>query len=129
MELKEFIKEVILDITNAIDELKSELPNDAIIAPTNSNTDQKVNSDVGVLEVSYVDFEVAVTAASTDDTKKSAGGGIKVLAISIGGGTEKGNKELSERISRIKFSIPIVYPSTSVKKRPQTGGKAVLLTP
>lgn len=41
MKLKEFIKEVISDVTNAIKECQEELSNGAIISPTNSRAEEK----------------------------------------------------------------------------------------
>lgn len=126
MELKYFIKEVIRDITDAIKDCQEELDNGAIISPTNNNVVEKIRSESGNLKISYIDFEVAVTAASSVEANGEVKGGVEVsgsafgvnLAGKLGGKVKReGNKQIDENISRIKFSIPIVFPSQKVSER------------
>lgn len=97
--------------------------------PTNRMADEKVKSNAGDLKISYIDFEVAVSASSEIETNDTRRKGIEVsgsvLGLRIGGkiGNEnncEGNKQASENISRIKFSIPIVYPTKFVGERHST---------
>lgn len=129
MELKDFIKGVVFDITEAIKECQDELDNGSIVSPTNRMAAEKVKSNAGDLKISYIDFEVAVSASSEIETNDTRRKGIEVsgsvLGLRIGGkiGNEnncEGNKQASENISRIKFSIPIVYPTRFVGERHST---------
>lgn len=60
MELKDFIKGVIKDVTDAVKESQDTLDNGAIISPINSKASEVIRSTRGDLKVSYIDFEVAV---------------------------------------------------------------------
>ena len=100
MELKDFVKGVIFDITNAVKECQQELNNGAIICPTNSNTKEQVFSDKdGSLTISNVDFEVSVSVGSSNET----GGKI--------------NTTKDENVSKVRFSIPVVLPYTFVQRK------------
>ena len=77
MELKEFIKTAIADITGAVSELQNELDNGAIVSPSLPNPisngtikdpdNNKVNR-----RISQIDFDVAITVGDT--ATKEAGG-------------------------------------------------------
>ena len=53
MELKDFIKGVVFDISNAIEECQKELKNGTIVSPTNSKAEEKIRSKNGDLKISY----------------------------------------------------------------------------
>lgn len=120
MELKQFVKEVIFDITNAIEECQKDLNNGAIISPTNISTDSKdkIRTKEGDFSVSYIDFEVAVTAGDTTESESNIGGGIRVWGVSLAGNNKEDSKQTNENISKVKFSIPVVYPRIGVEKKP-----------
>lgn len=117
MDLKDFVKGVILDVTNAVKECQDEVKNGAIISPTNSKAPEKLRAEYGDLKISYIDFEVAVTAGTSTDINGEIGGGIKVLSSFIGAKASGDNKETNENVSKVKFSIPVVYPTFGVKER------------
>lgn len=114
MELKDFIKGVIFDITNAVKECQQELDNGAIIAPSNiywSKT--QVNPEgKGSLTVSDIDFEVSVSVGSSNEVS----GKITVLSAIVAGGIGGGNTTKDENVSKVKFSIPVVLPPHHVQK-------------
>lgn len=116
MELKEFIKTAITDITEAVSELQSELDNGAIVSPSipnpiaNSTIKDPNNENVN-RRISNVDFDVALTVGDTDTIESGGKVGIQILSAKICGE----NKTHTENVSRITFSIPIVLPTTYVK--------------
>lgn len=118
MDLKDFVKGVILDITNAVKECQDEVSNGAIISPTNSKAAEKVRASNGDLKISYIDFEVAVTAGTATGVNGEVKGGIKVLSSFIGSKIGGDSKETNENTSKVKFSIPVIYPTFGVKERP-----------
>jgi hypothetical protein len=69
-----------------------------------------------------VDFDIAVTAASGTKTK----GGIGVAIATVMLGSQGESAATDERISRLKFSLPIVLPS-SVAGAPEAGGHINLM--
>ena len=113
MELKDFIKGVLSDITEAIKESQAELNNGAIINPTASNTD---GNKVAVGKIDYrlqeVYFDVLVSVESEESSTTSGGLDIKIASIGANGQ----GRVAEEKTSRVKFSIPLVCPSVHVEK-------------
>jgi hypothetical protein len=58
--------------------------------------------------LSNVEFDIAVTA--TDGTKSKGGIGVAIASVVLGSQGE--SSKSNQQMSRIKFSIPIVFPST-----------------
>lgn len=127
MELKDFVKTAISDITDAIAECQKELENGSYIAPTvGRSTQGKIETKEGNLFVSNIDFEVSVIASTNESSNGKTKKGIEVcgsvLGISIKGGI--GSKSIgdsstlsNENITKIRFSIPVIYPSVKVKEK------------
>lgn len=113
MELKEFIKTAITDITEAVSELQSELNNGAIVNPTLPNPIalKTLTVDDEIRPIEQLAFDVAVTATETSGIDGSAKAGISIFGAKIG--TESSAK--TENVSRLTFSVPIVFPTTHVK--------------
>lgn len=90
MELKEFIKKVIKDAVEAVDEASSEATRGVQLA---------LRSDKRTIE-----FDVAV---SVEETKSMQGkAGIKVLSF-MEGGAELGSGSKNSKVSRIVFGIDV----------------------
>jgi hypothetical protein len=124
MELKEFIKESLIQISKAIEESNEELKDtDAAINPgciqINSENSQAYGRQSYKAEhdelkvVHKIDFDVAVYAQ--DDQK--AGGGAKISIASISMGTDAEVKYSNKSESRLRFSIPVIYPESDRKWR------------
>ena len=91
MELKEFVKNVILDLDQAVSEV-------------NKETDREVRFKGVKEQRTAVEFDVAVTVESINAGK--GGGGIKVLGIAeigVSGSTELKNST----VSRVSFGVDI----------------------
>ena len=113
MELKEFIKTAITDITEAVSELQSELNNGAIVNPTLPSPIalKTLAVDDEIRPIEQLAFDVAVTATEASGIDGSAKAGISIFGAKIG--TESSAK--TENVSRLTFSVPIVFPTTHVK--------------
>ncbi|KPD24317.1 hypothetical protein [Idiomarina zobellii] len=118
MELKDFIKEAIRDISEAIDESNTELYDlDVISNPSAVSVDKRediyghtyLNSDSDKTSrpVHLLKFDVAVSATKKDNGEE--GIGVKALGITLNKGGETSD-ELSNS-SRLKFSLPIAFPT------------------
>lgn len=120
MELKDFIKQVLADVTNAVSESQQELKNGCVICPSNIAVDgvgEHVKAKGGeTLKVSSVDFDVAVTVEKTDGINAKFG----VVAAVINGGASGSSSDKSQELSRIKFAVPLIYPRVFVDKAPST---------
>lgn len=121
MELKEFIKTALSDITNAVSELQTELQNGAIVSPSVSNPitnvtvidpqDDKINRPI-----SKIDFDVAITVGSTDNTEAGGKVGIQIFSAKLGG-----NTRAILRMFQGLHSQSLLYCLTSMLKIGQNG--------
>lgn len=112
MELKEFIKTALTDITDAVSELQEELTNGAIVSPSLPEVnDRTIAIDNKNVILTQVAFDVAITAGGTDMIKGGAKGGLHVFSAAVDGSNEK----RTENVSHVSFSIPIVLPQHHIK--------------
>jgi hypothetical protein len=105
MELKEFVKNSLLDVMHAVREAQKEWQDSGhagAVNPVWSSVDKDSFRDIT--------FDVAVTAEKSSAGK--VGGGIHVIGIKIGGDTSE--SVASSSVSRIQFSVPIVPPAVTV---------------
>ncbi len=90
MELKEFVKSIIRDVVDAVEETRDESSRDMYLASAK--------------EGRTIDFDIAVTVEDSIEGKGKAG--IKVLGLIEGGGKITKDKKNST-VSRIKFGVDI----------------------
>lgn len=103
MELKEFVKTVLAEISAGVADAKKELDGKVVINPRISN-DEK---DKPIIEVC---FEIGLMSSKTKENTD----GIGVFLGSLGVGTKNDAKTNSESVTRIGFTIPIAFQSTKV---------------
>lgn len=108
MELDEFVREALVQITNGIVQANEQLgdqasanSNFANIVTTRAATGIEIDRNAGT-NVLIVKFDVAVTEASS----KEGGGKISVMGIGAGGSAGSENTVAS----RIQFNIPLGIP-------------------
>lgn len=119
MDLKDFIRESLVQIAKGIEEADAELVSSrAMINPKNIAVDHSGQAqhfgslpdlDSGMLyldSVQAIDFDVAVHAK--EGTEASAKGGLSVG--SVGFGAKGSTSEAKSSESRIRFKIPMVLP-------------------
>ena len=119
MNLKEYIKTAITDITSAISELQGELVNGAIVSPQlqsckDLGSEEYLEHPYGedyIMKVTNVNFDVATTVGTTEGKKAGAELNISVISAGIGGS----NKVSLENASRISFSIPVAFPVRPIR--------------
>ncbi len=111
MELQNFIKSTLISIvegvSNAQDYVKDkEELKGTYIRPNDGHFDGKR----GIIR--EVDFDVAVHASGGSTTEKNVG----IIVASLGLGRKDNKKEENSSVSRIKFSIPILFKHQSNSK-------------
>ena len=110
MELKQFIKEVLSDITMAVVESREELKDvGGLIAPPvhKPSADRiSVRLHNSFVTINEVEFEVLLSESQHEGNKK--GVSVKFSAINGGIKNEKGGENSSN--TKIKFTIPISFP-------------------
>ncbi len=110
MELKEFIKAAITDITGAISELQNEIGSDTVVSPPMPApiTLKTLRQDGRNRLISDINFDVAITVGSVDSKDGSAGASLlQVFSAKV----NSGNESRIENVSRLTFSIPVIYPT------------------
>lgn len=122
MELKDFIKQSIMDIASAVQETNIDAKSNGInmlVNPINiyaGHVNERAYTVEGDSEntrryIEEISFDVAVTTGG--EIAGNAGAGINIASIQIGGGGEV--KDKHENISRLKFSIPVALPASEYK--------------
>lgn len=113
MELKDFIKTAITDITDAISELQSDLNNGSIVSPSMpyAISTKTLRVDGANMLISAIDFDVALTIGNTDTISGKAKAGIQIFSAKLSGD----NQSHSENVSRLTFSVPVVYPTVRIE--------------
>lgn len=114
MELKEYIREVLQQVNEAITECnKKQVITDFIVNPTIRNAEfhehkmYYINPNRTRTQVINVDFEVAVVASDLSDVKGRIG--LSVLGID-------GNcKNEQKTVNTVKFSLPVIFPSSETE--------------
>ena len=97
MELKEFIKDILLQIVNAANECNENFIDKDIKA--------SVENPNGC---SMIDFDLAVESVETD--KKEGGVTIQVLQVFKAGG-KIGSGSSNKQTNRVKFQMPLCLPT------------------
>ena len=91
MELKDFVKKVIVDLDQAVSE-------------ANSETQREIRFKGVKEDRTAVEFDVAVTVETTEST--AGGGEIRVWGIA-GAGAKGANESKNSTVSRVSFGIDI----------------------
>ncbi len=112
MELQQFVKEALIQITQGVREAQSEIRqaggslNPAIrISPKSSESHVSSLSDGQ--NIYTVDFDIAISVAENSDT--SADGKLTVASVlSFGGGAS--SSESNSTLSKIAFKVPLALP-------------------
>lgn len=121
MELKEFIKESLSQIIDAVKETQEKYKDtNVVICPDNI---QEVKSGLYILDeneydnyssrskVQNIEMDIAISVTEKEGNKSGLG-----IAKIINAGISSENVQQNESISKIKFSIPIVLPTTNAQE-------------
>lgn len=116
VELKDFIKTVITDITDAVGELQSEVTNGALISPgiTKDMAHTYIFNGRDFSPVTNIDFEICVYGETVREEGKGLGVKIKTFIA----GVSAKDSDTERNTSKIRFSIPLSLPAAHVKGFP-----------
>lgn len=110
MELREFVKETLVQIVSGVVEAQqSEVVSESsgAIAPSGHEV-----SDKDLLS-QEVKFDVAVTVGSGTATK----GGVGVFVGPVALGSQGSSKDTNASTNRVQFSIPVYLPSQKINRK------------
>lgn len=111
MDIKDFVKESLMQIAESINEANIELIDNGSYVPTGNIVGEgvlcTVVKDSETRHFIKVEFDLAVTVSQEKNT--SGGGGLSIASFAKVG-IKGEDKEGKEEISRIKFMIPMALP-------------------
>ena len=118
MELKEFVKETLVQITQGVKECQDEIGNlGGFVNPSvrigKSSGASHVSSLGDGQNIYTVDFDIAISVA--EDTGTKADGKLTVASIFSAGGSTS-STEANSTLSKVSFKIPLALPVDSVSK-------------
>jgi hypothetical protein len=110
MELKEFVTEVFVQLTEGIEDAQNKLADKSVIInPTGSRGKDDKMYNLGDMHVPLhiIDFEVALTTSN----KQNSAGGIGVFLGSLSAGAKSDKAAENTAITKIKFQLGVVFPT------------------
>ena len=107
MEVKEFINETVSQILDSVDELNAKYAEKG--ASIASLGDYNYKNVWRKNYVTDVDFDIALEVVSDKETSK--GGQLGVASV-VTGGIESTNKKLDQLVSRVHFTLPVMFPES-----------------
>lgn len=107
MELKDFIKNTVGQISDAIEEYNSERHK----LNKFGNLNPKIFASGESFEIDTIEFDVAITAG--EKVSGSAGAKVNVYIANFGG--EGSLEKESNAVNRIKFSLGVAWPYAKVE--------------
>jgi hypothetical protein len=103
MNLRDFIKQALMDIVGAVQDTQKEIT-DGEIVPAIKNTYKSIETNISPLQV--VEFDVSVSADTQSDRKAT----LSVVAAVIGGNVGGQRNTSSGHVANLRFKIPIMLP-------------------
>jgi hypothetical protein len=125
MELREFLKVSLREIIEAMEDVAIfAKQHGAEINPSTLEwrTDQGqvlIYDSESELLATLIEYDVAVT--SERGNEQGVGAGIKVLGIGMGANADARYSAQNQSVSRIKFSVPVVLPTSKPKRNSPRG--------
>jgi hypothetical protein len=114
MELKDFISQTLIDITQGVVAASVEV--EKLGGIVNPRPTQHVQTSRHRSGLNIVDVEFHVVISVSDDIKKAGGGGVAIGVVSFGGRGEA--TSTSGATTTLKFHVPLTLPT---KEAPADG--------
>jgi hypothetical protein len=117
MELQEFIHLTLTQVINGVKQAQETTKETgAKINPGvtigSGNTDNFYQGEHNHFPLQEIEFDIAIQT----ENETEAGGTIGVVIASIGAGAKGKMKDTQSSVSRIRFSIPVVFPGYDLAK-------------
>lgn len=111
MELKEFIKEAVSQIADAVTELNEGTTEFKLIAnpirTSSGDSSDLIILDDGCRKITNIDFNLSLTTSEN----KGSDAKIGVFASVVGIGASSNENAQNESVSKINFTLPVLLPS------------------
>ena len=111
MDIKEFVKESLMQIAESINEANAELEEKGTYIPNGGMIGEGVLFSVvkGTETRHYVKIEFDLAVTVSQEQSSNGGGGLSIASFA-NVGIKSENKEEKVDVSRIKFMIPMALP-------------------
>jgi hypothetical protein len=109
MDIKDFIKSTVTQISEAVKELNDELSNNGegtIVNPYNARDSKRPTSSTSGANITDIAFDLNVVVESGTETSGKVG----VFSSIVGVGISGKEGDLNKIINRIQFTIPVLLP-------------------
>lgn len=103
MNLRDFIKQALMDIVGAVQDAQKEITGGEIVPAVN---DSFKSVETGISHIQPIEFDVSVNA----DTKSGSEAKLSVVAAVIGGNVRGQSNASSGHVASLKFKIPVKFP-------------------
>jgi hypothetical protein len=125
VELKEFVERSLKDVLKAVHDAGEDPQIGKQVAPWGIGG-AKFPETSGAVPVhngslTFVKFDIAVTAESADTTKGGGGFKVAVLSIGVSAGGEAASIEKNTAVTRIQFAVPVLLPAGDRIRPPPDG--------
>jgi len=107
MNLRDFVKETLVEIAEGVDSANDALKGKGAFVNPVKITHRTGQAVQHTRQLHEVEFDVAVTAEEGKETK----GGIGIMVGSIGLGAQGRSETSGSTHSRVKFTIPMLLPN------------------
>lgn len=107
MNLRDFVKETLVEIAEAVDEANDALKDKGAFVNPVKVVPHTGRATEHVRQLHEVEFDVAVTAEEGKETK----GGLGIMVGTIGLGAQGKSETSGSTHSRVKFKIPLLLPN------------------
>jgi hypothetical protein len=114
VELREFVKQTLLDILKGVTDVQADPSIGKNVAPWGIGGAKHPGKAVATTPsgpLISVAFDVAVTAESTDSARGGAGFKVAVMGIGASVGAEADAAARNVAVTRIQFEVPLLLPA------------------
>ncbi len=103
MELRQFVKNALVDIIGAVTDAQQEVTSGEVVPEANTYLK---TIDTGITQLQPVEFEVAVTTESSTGSEAK----LNVVAAFVGGGIKGHSGSDTGHVAKLRFRIPVMLP-------------------
>ncbi|WP_437918545.1 hypothetical protein [Sphingobacterium sp. LRF_L2] len=120
MELKEFIKEAVVQIVNGVEDARKELADvDVLINPCINERGAVANEGNAVGEGERQPQNIEINVAITVEGEGSNAKGLSVFTGFFAIGGQSSNNERTSAVNTLRFNVPISLPYEKTIRKPK----------
>lgn len=111
MDLKTFVEQTLVAVVEGVKAAQMKYPTGSGTAAIN-HVDRAPAEAALPTGATPIEFDVAVTSASEEETGGSRKGGLNIRVVEASMGSTGAERTRSEAVSRVRFTVPVSLPVT-----------------